>query len=348
MSLGPTSVSSFVAVGKLIANIASSLRDSGGSKSEYQEVLRELDTLQRALTYVTSLKKGEAAVLACQYPLTEFYSKIQKYEPSLGLGKADGKVKDLATKVSWGFRMKVEVEKLRGILSLHAGTINMLLNAYRLDMDESTAGQSSSDNASLREGLDSISGAISDEVIPQLAAIMAVVKASDVPHPDLRHTWFQEPVRFEDALGRINPVPAEISYSTLEVIIGDLFKASPGRYKVLSGEYEIFNTMNGVGNTCADCRVRIGRATKKLKLEREWGREPRGEEISSMSAEDRIEKLKKLENVCVLPPKLEVKPSAGDAVLVFFLGSYRYPDFARRAAEDMRNYEEQYMNGAHE
>ena len=27
--------------------------------------------------------------------------------------------------------------------------------------------------------------------------------------PDLHHTWFQEPVKFEDALGGILPVPSE-------------------------------------------------------------------------------------------------------------------------------------------
>ena len=27
--------------------------------------------------------------------------------------------------------------------------------------------------------------------------------------PDLHHTWFQQPVKFEDALGRILPVPSE-------------------------------------------------------------------------------------------------------------------------------------------
>ena len=27
--------------------------------------------------------------------------------------------------------------------------------------------------------------------------------------PDTRYTWFQEPVKFEDALGRIFPVPSE-------------------------------------------------------------------------------------------------------------------------------------------
>ena len=33
--------------------------------------------------------------------------------------------------------------------------------------------------------------------------------------PDLHHTWFQKPVRFEDALGRILPVPSEYNLGVL-------------------------------------------------------------------------------------------------------------------------------------
>jgi hypothetical protein len=33
-----------------------------------------------------------------------------------------------------------------------------------------------------------------------------------LPSPDLRHTWAQAPVKFEDALGRIIPVPSEYDW----------------------------------------------------------------------------------------------------------------------------------------
>lgn len=32
------------------------------------------------------------------------------------------------------------------------------------------------------------------------------------PSPELRYTWFQEPVRFEDALGRLFPIPSEYNW----------------------------------------------------------------------------------------------------------------------------------------
>ena len=34
----------------------------------------------------------------------------------------------------------------------------------------------------------------------------------NLPDPDLRHTWAQAPVRFEDALGRVIPIPSEYDW----------------------------------------------------------------------------------------------------------------------------------------
>jgi hypothetical protein len=35
---------------------------------------------------------------------------------------------------------------------------------------------------------------------------------SRLSEPDTRHTWFQEPMRFEDAYGRVWPIPVEYDY----------------------------------------------------------------------------------------------------------------------------------------
>ena len=34
----------------------------------------------------------------------------------------------------------------------------------------------------------------------------------NIPPPDLRHTWAQAPIKFEDALGRIIPIPSEYDW----------------------------------------------------------------------------------------------------------------------------------------
>ena len=61
---------------------------------------------------------------------------------------------------------------------------------------------------------------------------------------DVRHTFFQDPVRVEDALGRIWPFPSEYSVVELEAIVYQKFLGQPGEEEVKAGSYEIFNQRN--------------------------------------------------------------------------------------------------------
>jgi hypothetical protein len=135
MSFG-FSVGDFLAAGKLIGQITLSLQEAGGSKSDYQELLRELESLDRALKHVeklgsrsvstATLDSIKCAALLCRHPLEEFLGKIQKYESGLGVWAKDG-VKGTARKVDWALRKKEDVRKLRDYLSLHVNSINMLM-----------------------------------------------------------------------------------------------------------------------------------------------------------------------------------------------------------------------------
>ena len=133
------SVGDFVTVGKLVADIITSLRSA--SLAEYRELICELHGLQRALHEIEHLKctsSQEAAVngikvaaTMCQYPLDEFAARLKKFER---LGIAGGRTRSrLETmklwtqKLQWGFCMKEEVEKLRTYIVVHVGSLNMRL-----------------------------------------------------------------------------------------------------------------------------------------------------------------------------------------------------------------------------
>ena len=45
----------------------------------------------------------------------------------------------------------------------------------------------------------------------QIMKILVKLQTSG-PSPDLRYTWVQEPVKFEDAMGRVIPVPSEYNW----------------------------------------------------------------------------------------------------------------------------------------
>ncbi|MCJ1384439.1 hypothetical protein MMC17_007555 [Xylographa soralifera] len=67
---------------------------------------------------------------------------------------------------------------------------------------------------------------------------------TQLPSPDLKHTWLQDPVRFEDALGRIIPVLSEYDYDTVSAIIGARFQKGPGGRLVADNQYELFDVRN--------------------------------------------------------------------------------------------------------
>lgn len=74
----------------------------------------------------------------------------------------------------------------------------------------------------------------------QILTIVLELRASDRPI-DTRFTYFQDPVRFEDVLGRVFPFPSECSIEALDTEIKARFKQGPGKAEVMAEAYEIAN-----------------------------------------------------------------------------------------------------------
>ena len=124
-----------IAVANLIASIVKCLRDTGGARSDYQELIRELESLENALNHVDRLKDPAAdrikcAALMCRYPLQEFLRKIEKYEGRIGLHAGSHSV---FPRLQWGLGKKGEIAKLRDYMNLHIGSINMQLLTVGLE-----------------------------------------------------------------------------------------------------------------------------------------------------------------------------------------------------------------------
>ena len=141
MSFG-VSVGDFIAAGVLIKNIVTALQSS--SASEHQELLLELNGLQRALDEIEHLQPSpqqetevnavKIAALTCQYRLDDFAGKLKKYE-SLSRGTKLGtaeKAKLWRLKLQWGFSMEAEVQSLRAYLIAHVGYLNMRLTTLNM------------------------------------------------------------------------------------------------------------------------------------------------------------------------------------------------------------------------
>lgn len=77
----------------------------------------------------------------------------------------------------------------------------------------------------------------------QIYTIVLELRASALSI-DTRFTYFQAPVRVEDALGRVFPFSSECSIEALDTEIKVRFKEGPGKTEVMAGDFEIFNAKN--------------------------------------------------------------------------------------------------------
>ena len=163
MSFG-FSIGDFIAVGSLIADIISSLREAGGSKSEYQELLRELESLQHALSQLDKLRLHGSyprnfdsikyAALSCRRPLKDFLRKIQKFDKSLGVWSKRSKLQSVTDKLRWVCSHKDEIRRLQSYLNIHVGTINILLAEQNLKMLGIASEKANADQVHVRRRLE--------------------------------------------------------------------------------------------------------------------------------------------------------------------------------------------------
>ncbi|KAM7182783.1 hypothetical protein V8F20_012840 [Naviculisporaceae sp. PSN 640] len=304
MSFG-FAVGDFIAVGGVITDIISCLKDSTGSKSDYQELVRELEALARALKSLDKLKSTESspstvdsikcAALSCRVPLEQFLSKIQQYEPTLGPRASSpspsvvSSSKAVVRKIKWLTKAE-DIDRLRKYLNVHLGTINILLLEHGLETLEVTSQamqeQYGNIQSSLR-GIDraltstatSISGQtamvrtsnnilttlfsmISGEIRSSLSqithftqnaslicqrvfeAVVQLQSSVSAMNVDARWSYFQSPVRVEDALGRVFPVPSEYSMCQLHAILRYRFRKGPGDLQVRHGDFILTDRRN--------------------------------------------------------------------------------------------------------
>ena len=130
------SVGDFLAIARLIKDIASALQSS--SISEFNELTNELNSIQRALYNIehlpvlpgqeSTINGIKIAALLCKHPLTEFAAKLKNYD---ALGKVNltrkEQLKKWKLKLQWGLTMEEEVQRIRIVLSAHMASLNTQL-----------------------------------------------------------------------------------------------------------------------------------------------------------------------------------------------------------------------------
>lgn len=122
--------------------ITKALRKVGGASSQYQHVLLELSGLYNVLQVLQRLEPSEdnashinairGMALACQLPLRDFLTKLEKYEAPLSPFSPKYSFRAAGRKTQWAIAMDGEVEKLRACLAAKVVSINLLLHTHAM------------------------------------------------------------------------------------------------------------------------------------------------------------------------------------------------------------------------
>ncbi|KAJ6032237.1 hypothetical protein N7540_002969 [Penicillium herquei] len=249
MSFG-FSVGDFLAVGQLTVNIVASLRESGGAKTEYQDLIRELESLHYALQHLDKLqsKTGSSssldsikyAALSCRRPLEEFLGKIQRYNRSLDVWAKNetNAIKGTLDKVRWAFGQKDEIQKLQSYMNVHVATINMLLAEYGLEKINLVSDKAEAAHQDIERRLEDTRGLleqISESGSAQLLVVQKVNsmtrKLFQMVNGELRASWrsLGEMVAKQQQLieGVVDSVTTQQTYSIVLEIKSSLAPIDP-------------------------------------------------------------------------------------------------------------------------
>jgi len=135
------SVGDCISVCILIKDVVRALDSTRGSSSEYQEVIRELWALDRALLEVANLAQSfettielnalshatRRAAEQCKTCIEGFLEKIKRYEIALREGGSRNMVRDVKGKVCWALCHREHLQRFRTEINGHSSAINMLL-----------------------------------------------------------------------------------------------------------------------------------------------------------------------------------------------------------------------------
>ncbi|KAL9064146.1 MAG: hypothetical protein Q9161_009056 [Pseudevernia consocians] len=134
------SVGDFINGINLIRKVAKALKETGGASSEYQAAIIELKGLKHALQHLQALEPTEdnlshvnairGMALACQLPLRDFLTRLEKYESSLEPWADRTKYRGAGRKARWAVEFAAKVEKLKALVAAKQISINLVLATH--------------------------------------------------------------------------------------------------------------------------------------------------------------------------------------------------------------------------
>ena len=139
------SVGDIITVSSLLVKAVSALSDSCGSSAQYQELLREIRSLNSALQCTSSVIEGDPhvkgseslrnALSDCYTCLNSYLASITKYQKSLKEGGSKNAIKDRVRKLQWQGHEE-QVNRFRLEISSHVSSVNTILSTFSIQANK--------------------------------------------------------------------------------------------------------------------------------------------------------------------------------------------------------------------
>ena len=146
MPIGVASIGDIVALCLLTKDLITALNQTRGSSRDFQQLVKQLQSLASVLHEVDLLTKREKITPSldairvtlsriaadCQDLIEPFYGRLRGYQDRLKLGGSGRVLHDAACKWRWKFCEADEVERLRADLLAHTMTMQTLIGVWNL------------------------------------------------------------------------------------------------------------------------------------------------------------------------------------------------------------------------
>ena len=137
------SVGDIITLTIVIKDLIKTLDEAKGASAEYQEITRELCTLDRVLLQVECLAReceetvelnalhvdAHRIVDRCRQSVESFLDEIQKYDKSLRKGGSKNSRRDAFWKLRWRAARSNKVDRFRAEINAYCSAISIILNA---------------------------------------------------------------------------------------------------------------------------------------------------------------------------------------------------------------------------
>ena len=140
------SVGDIISLCMLIKDLVDALNGCQKSSHSFQQLVLELQSLERALLEVELLvRKHEASaelnalcvatsqiITNCRRCTEPFLRRVKTYQQTLRPGGSGNRLKDVSRKMQWKMLRKDEVDVFYAEISAHTGSLNMLLITWSM------------------------------------------------------------------------------------------------------------------------------------------------------------------------------------------------------------------------